>query len=97
MQTTLTPTAATRSLHPGSISSTHPAAMPAVSRPRRTTEMDSLLQTPRQPQATTETAVSLETVPIPGLFLGLRIALLFNAGLGILGFACYEAWTAMTH
>ncbi len=33
--------------------------------------------------------------PAPGIFMGLRIALFFNAGLGIVGLLAYEAWTLL--
>ncbi len=81
--------------------SLHQNRAPEVSRPRRISEIDSLLQTPRKPEAAPETALgpeaSLERMQTPGIFLGLRVALLFNAALGVFGFACYEAWIALTH
>ena len=33
----------------------------------------------------------------PGLFTGLRVALLFNVFLGLAGLLAYEAWTALTY
>jgi hypothetical protein len=38
-----------------------------------------------------------EQIAPPGLFLGLRVALLFNVALGVTGFAAYELWTAFFH
>jgi hypothetical protein len=35
-----------------------------------------------------------EQIASPGLFLGLRVALLFNVAIGVTGFAAYELWRA---
>ncbi len=63
-------------------------------KPSRNSNLDSLLKIDRAPQ--NEPAMEmLDLDPAPGVFLGLRIALLFNAGLGIAALLAYEAWTAI--
>ncbi len=59
----------------------------------RTVSVDSLLrEAPSQRAGVAESTDAIMGEPSPGIFMGLRIALLFNAGLGIAGFLAYEAW-----
>jgi len=42
-----------------------------------------------------ETAFEAVLDATPGIFLGLRLALLFNAALGVMGMVIYEGWTML--
>ncbi len=61
----------------------------------RQTSLDSLLKTPSMPDAPTEAAPAIELDPGPGAFGALRVALLFNAAVGVAGLLCYEVWTGL--
>jgi hypothetical protein len=76
----------------------------------RISNVDSLLETgtksPRSIQIASpgQIAAELAVDAIPfdgeltgGIFLGLRSALLFNAGMGIFALLAYEAWVCMAH
>ncbi len=70
-------------------------AVPARARSRqpRRSDLDSLLRShPAREQGTAQDA-NLE--PTPGIFLGLRVALFFNAGLGIAALLAYETWSML--
>lgn len=56
-------------------------------------QLDSLLKA--EPRTNPDVFGALEAEQTPGVFQGLRVAMLFNAGLGILGLLGYEAWTMM--
>lgn len=62
-----------------------------------TPSVDSLLRDiPSQQQASAvDMDPELMLEPGPGIFMGLRVALMFNAGLGIVGFLAYEAWAML--
>ncbi len=56
-------------------------------------QLDSLLKTEARPELDLLGTLDLE--PTVGAFQGLRVAMLFNAALGIAGLVGYEAWTMM--
>ena len=56
-------------------------------------QLDSLLKTEARPEL--DVFGSLELEPSTGAFQGLRVAMLFNVAVGILGLVAYEAWTMM--
>ena len=56
-------------------------------------QLDTLLKTEGRPEL--DAYGSLELEPTLGAFQGVRVAMLFNAVLGILGLVGYEAWTMM--
>ena len=56
-------------------------------------QLDSLLKTESRPEL--DVYGSLEMEPTTGAFQGLRVAMLFNVAIGILGLVGYEAWTMM--
>ena len=98
MQTLLAPARATTRPHdPGSLPPAMLTREQAAEHPRRTNHLDSLLQTGPRVRSSVDQELSVELTPSPGIFLALRVALLFNAAVGILGFACYEAWIALAH
>ena len=58
-------------------------------------QLDSLLKTGAR--ADVDVLGALEIEHTPGAFQGLRVAMLFNAAVCILGLIGYEAWTMMAH
>ena len=70
-----------------------PPAVPVQGRQPRRSELDSLLKTHIVPGQVTQQAPE----PVSGIFLGLRVALFFNAGLGIAALLAYEAWSMLAH
>ncbi len=66
-----------------------------VVKPARTHDIDSLLRQAEavSPLATAEAEIELD--PKPGVFLGLRVALMFNAGVGIAALVAYEGWALL--
>ncbi len=68
-----------------------------VVKPARSHDIDSLLRQAEamSPHASVEAGMELD--PKPGVFLGLRIALMFNAGLGIAALIAYEGWAMLAH
>lgn len=65
----------------------------------RTPSVDTLLRdTPSSQQAASVHAdPELMLEPGPGIFTGLRIALMFNAGLGVAAMLMYEAYSMLAH
>ena len=65
----------------------------------RTPSVDSLLHDiPAQRHAAAVDAdPELVLEPGPGIFMGLRVALMFNAGLGLAALLAYEAWSMLAH
>ena len=76
-----------------------PASAPAPGRmkPRRPRQrsLDSLLKDHATPGQTVRHDVGTEPDHAPGIFLALRVALFFNAGLGIAALLVYETWTML--
>ncbi len=72
---------------------------PRTRTPGRSSEIDSLLQDiPSQQKASAVDAdPELMLEPGPGIFMGLRVALMFNAGLGVAALLVYEAWSMLAH
>ena len=70
-----------------------PPAAPVQGRQPRRSDLDSLLKTHPMPGRATQQAPE----PASGIFLGLRVALFFNAGLGIAALLVYEAWSMLAH
>ncbi|WP_124849641.1 hypothetical protein [Acidipila sp. EB88] len=58
--------------------------------------MQELLGTPSKAEAIHEAEDVPEMMAVPGIFLGLRVALLFNLGLCIAAAVGYEVWTIAT-
>ncbi len=101
MQTALVPhahpDAGTHKNSPASMPSTLPIrpSTPAhgPSRQPRHSNLDALLKS--QPVKEHSAAREADLEPTPGIFLGLRVALFFNAGLGIAALLAYEAWSML--
>ncbi len=76
-----------------------PLAPGTVPQSPRTPSVDSLLRDApsRQQAGAVDTDPELMLEPGPGIFTGLRIALMFNAGLGVAAMLMYEAWTMLAH
>ncbi len=100
MQTASVPRPRSSSSHPQT--SLLPAAAPKVkphvsgSAASRHGNLDTLLR--QAPDAAPVGSLAGDTAPsleMPGLFLGLRAALLFNMALGVACFVAYELWTAI--
>ena len=99
MQTALVPEHHTPSTPP------HTSLLPVTAPPSGTrgaphlnTHLSSLLkQAPESAAARSAVVNADEQIAPPGLFLGLRVALLFNVAIGVTGFAAYELWTAFFH
>ncbi len=100
MQTASVPRPRTSSSHPQTLL---PAAAPQAkphasdSEASRHANLDMLLRP--APAAASVRSIAGDTelpLEMPGLFLGLRVALLFNMALGLGGFVAYELWTAIT-
>ncbi len=78
------------------------AAWKVPSKPR-THDLDALisLELPDRQAPSQKAAPLPEVAPeamldaTPGIFLGLRLALLFNAGLGVAALVMYEGWTML--
>ncbi len=87
MQTTVMTPAHSVQTHP------IPPALPAAAKAFRRSSLESLLKDRPALRPATEPEVVAE--PGPGIFMGLRIALFFNAGLGLLGLLAYETWTML--
>ena len=64
-------------------------------KPARTHDLDSLLGEARSAGATTSTDHDLLADPRPGIFLGLRVALLFNASVSVMALLAYEGWVLL--
>ncbi len=71
--------------------------MPQAPRGTGKPSIDSLLRDLPSQQAAVDVEPEFNVEPGPGIFMGLRIALMFNAGLGIAALLAYEAWTMLAH
>ena len=94
------PAAALTHKHPTPSSHTVEPQLPSslrvnVGKPGRTHDIDSLLRHAEavSPRASADAEIELD--PKPGVFLGIRIALIFNAGLGIAALVAYEGWALL--
>lgn len=72
-----------------------PSLRPGAVKPARTHDIDSLLRQAQavSPQAAAEAEIELD--PRPGIFLGLRVALMFNAGIAVAAMVAYEGWALL--
>jgi hypothetical protein len=72
-----------------------PSTLPHTGKRIRRSTLDSLLRQSPAVHTGTTTEPSIELDNPHGIFLGLRVALLFNAGLGLGALVVYEAWTML--
>ncbi len=76
----------------------HPALVPTPRKPKASS-VDSLIREIPMQQAARHTTPEAELDMMadagPGIFMGLRVALFFNAGLGIVALLTYETWTML--
>lgn len=89
----------------GAISQPRPGRRPSL----RISDVDSLLKIADSTQRTVESrapgshaeaavgVMSMDGEQAGGIFLGLRTALLLNAGVGVVALLMYEAWFCMAH
>ncbi len=73
--------------------------MPRTRAPRPGSDLDAVLREIPSQQAGTDHDLDpeLNLEPGPGIFMGLRVALMFNAGLGVAALLVYEAWAMLAH
>lgn len=69
-----------------------PAFPPFAPKVVRTPSVESLPGEALSAATASSTDHELMTDPRPGIFLGLRVALLFNAGVGVMALLAYEGW-----
>ncbi len=74
----------------------HPAVVPAPRKPKPGS-LDSLLRETPARHTSPKSEVDMMADAGPGIFMGLRMALFFNAGLGITALVAYEVWTMLAH
>ncbi len=75
------------------------AALPRVARHPRTpsSDLDSLLKKGATVRYAPEVQIDFEPESGPGIVMALRVAILFNAGLGLAGLVAWEAWQMLAH
>ncbi len=94
------PTALLTHVHPSKTERELPPALPgtlprAAAKRIRKSNLDSLLKETPIPQAAASAELAVEPDAAPGIFLALRVALLFNAGVGVAALLAYETWTML--
>ncbi len=64
-------------------------------KPARTHDIDTLLRQSEAVSPQVSAHAEMELDPRPSVFLGLRVALMFNAGIGVAALVAYEGWALL--